>query len=217
MLAFGTLMYSINLSSNFFVYKYLLWKERRTLEKSEFYVNMETTILWKCFRNKRLLLKDIEHFVFLLSGRNAVITCIFNSIPEIIRKYRKSHFFLLNLKFKMNNTTEEPSSLNTAQWVMSVICLAYALIGIVSNIVFILTLKQKDTKIRFNCLMILRAMFDLTTFFTFICNAISYIAIHEHNVLESMILFLDSVAFNCSAFTMITIALERYLVLCMNK
>ena len=45
MLAFGTLMYSINLSSNFFVYKYLLWKERRTLEKSEFYVNMETTIL----------------------------------------------------------------------------------------------------------------------------------------------------------------------------
>ena len=46
---------------------------------------------------------------------------------------------------------------------------------------------------------------------------ISFIAIHEHNVLESMILFLDSVAFNCSAFTMITIALERYLVLCMNK
>ena len=45
MLAFGTLMYSINLSSNFFVYKYLLWKERRTLEKSEFYVNMDTTIL----------------------------------------------------------------------------------------------------------------------------------------------------------------------------
>ena len=46
MLAFGTLMYSINLSSNFFVYKYMLWKERRTSEKSEFYVNnMDTTIL----------------------------------------------------------------------------------------------------------------------------------------------------------------------------
>ena len=123
----------------------------------------------------------------------------------------------------MNNTTEEPSSLNTAQWVMSVICLAYALVGIVSNIALILTLKQKDMKIRFNCLMILRAVFDLTTCFTFILAAISYFVFHEqdeHNqnhVLESIPLFLDSIAFNCSAFTMITIALERYLVLCKDK
>ena len=119
----------------------------------------------------------------------------------------------------MNNTTEE-TSFNAAQWIMFVICLAFALVGIVSNIALILTLKQKDMKIRFNCLMILRAVFDLTTFFTFILAAISYFVFHEqvdNHVLESIPLFLDSVAFNCSAFTMITIALERYLVLCKNK
>ena len=120
----------------------------------------------------------------------------------------------------MNNTTEE-TSFNAVQWIMFVICLAFALVGIVSNIALILTLKQKDMKIRFNCLMILRAVFDLTTCFTFILAAISYFVFHEqdeHNhVLESIPLFLDSIAFNCSAFTMITIALERYLVLCKNK
>ena len=119
----------------------------------------------------------------------------------------------------MNNTTEE-TSFNAAQWIMFVICLAFALVGIVSNIALILTLKQKDMKIRFNCLMILRAVFDLTTFFTFILAAISYFVFHEqddHNVLESIPLFLDSIAFHCSTFTMITIALKRYRVLGKEK
>ena len=108
---------------------------------------------------------------------------------------------------------EEKNPLNPLQLTLLGICFVFVLIGIVSNIAMILNFKQKDLKIRFNSLIILSAIFDLTTICTFVLTFISYIT----KAPVAIFLFVDDVAFNCSAFTMTTITLERYLVLCKNK
>ena len=111
------------------------------------------------------------------------------------------------------NTSSTPNPLNVLQIALGVFCFAFALIGIVSNIALILTFKQKDLKIRFNCLIILRAVFDLITIFCYLVTALMYFI----GFTWQLSWFVCACAFNCSALTMTNIALERYLVLCKNK
>ena len=114
----------------------------------------------------------------------------------------------------MNNTTStENDSLNTPQLILTSLCFVFDLVGIISNIALIYIFKQKDLKVRFNCLMIFRAMFDLARLISFIVNAIMII----FEVPVVVVVFLDGVAYNCSAYTMITIALERYRIICKQK
>ena len=108
---------------------------------------------------------------------------------------------------------EEKNPLNPLQLTLLGICFVFVLIGIVSNIAMILNFKQKDLKIGFNSLIILCAIFDLTTICTFILNVMAFYI----QAPLAIFLFVDYTALYCSSFTMITISLERYLVLCKNK
>ena len=137
--------------------------------------------------------------------------------------FKKQEVSILHLKnyhfaLKMENTTETntsftPNPLTVLQIALGVFCFAFALIGIVSNIAMILIFKQKDLKIRFNCLIILRAVFDLITIICYLMTAMLYFI----GSTGPFCWFVCACAFNCSAFTMTNIALERYLVLCKEK
>ena len=119
------------------------------------------------------------------------------------------------------NNTEESSNqkihveklgLGTVQKAGLGIFFTFALIGIVSNTAMIQVYKKKDLKVRFNCLMLALAVFDLLTILLFILTAILQVAIGPNAIL----LFVDGASFLCSAYTMTLIALERYLALCRN-
>ena len=183
----SSLIYS---SSNFLVLQYLcyvslIWNKTITL----------------VFEIKGQFLIAFDYFVFLLS-RN----------KEFISSYSN---FLLPIKieeefvFKM----EKENPLNPLQLTLLGFCFVFVLTGIVSNIAMILEFKQKDLKIRFNSLIILCAVFYLTTICTFILNVVAYYT----QAPLAIFLFVDYIALYCSSFTMITISLERYLVLCKNK
>ena len=109
--------------------------------------------------------------------------------------------------------SSESNSFNVLQIALMVLCFIFALIGVFSNIAMIHIFKQKDLKVRFNCLIIVRAVFDLITICCFLFTGLMYLI----KVEMAPWMFLCACAFNCSAFTMTTIALERYLVLCKNK
>ena len=119
------------------------------------------------------------------------------------------------------NNTEESSNqtiqdeklgLGTVQKAGLGIFFTFALIGIVSNTAMIQVYKKKDLKVRFNCLMLALAVFDLLTILLFILTAILQVAIGPNAIL----VFVDGASFLCSAYTMTLIDLERYLALCRN-
>ena len=120
----------------------------------------------------------------------------------------------------VNNTDEssnqtihdEKLGLGTVQKTGLGIFFTFALIGIVSNTAMIQVYKKKDLKVRFNCLMLALAVFDLLTILLFILTAILQVVIGPNAIL----LFVDGASFLCSAYTMTLIALERYLALCRN-
>ena len=107
---------------------------------------------------------------------------------------------------------EEKLGLGTVQKAGLGIFFTFALIGIVSNTAMIQVYKKKDLKVRFNCLMLALAVFDLLTILLFILTAILQVVIGPNAIL----LFVDGASFLCSAYTMTLIALERYLALCRN-
>ena len=107
---------------------------------------------------------------------------------------------------------EEKLGLGTVQKAGLGIFFTFALIGIVSNTAMIQVYKKKDLKVRFNCLMLALAVFDLLTILLFILTTILQVAIGPNAIL----LFVDGASFLCSAYTMTLIALERYLALCRN-
>ena len=133
-----------------------------------------------------------------------------------ISSYSNFLNLLSQLKWKISDfelKMEENNPLDPLQLTLTGFCSVFVLVDIVSNIAMILNFKQKDLKIRFNSLIILCAVFDLISICTFTLPPMSYF-IKAHAAIFS---FVFNVGFNCSAFTMITISLERYLVLCKNK
>ena len=109
---------------------------------------------------------------------------------------------------KRNFPTEE--NLQTAELVLCGILISFALLGIIGNILLILTYKKKDLKTRFNSLMLLLAICDLLylIFLSFTLVVISYIGT------EPVLVFLTECVFSGSVYTTTVIAFERYLVFC---
>ena len=178
-------------------------------------------------------LKGFDYFVFLLSRTEEGFTVHFwlpitscnlvimtkrkwfstvsnqcsSKFPNLLSKLKR----IVSADFELKMEGENP--LNPLQLTLTGFCFVFVLVGIVSNIAMILNFKQKDLTIRFNSLIILCAVFDLITICTFALTTSSYFI--KGPVV--IFLFVFNVAFNCSALTMTTIALERYLVLCKNK
>ena len=123
----------------------------------------------------------------------------------------------------MNNTSEfsnlttseddtVPSGIDTVQIIGKVLFFTFTIIGFASNIALIGIYKKKDLTLRFNSLMLTLAFFDLATIVFFILTAILQLTIgHELNL---VLLYLDGSLVICSAYTMVAIALDRYLSLC---
>ena len=153
------------------------------------------------FEIKGQFLIAFDYFVFLLSRNKEFISSYSNFLLPI--KIEEEFFFKM----------EKENPLNPLQLTLLGFCFVFVLTGIVSNIAMILEFKQKDLKIRFNALIILCAIFDLTTICTCILNIVAYFI----EAPLAIFLFVDYTALYCSSFTMITISLERYLVLCKNK
>ena len=97
------------------------------------------------------------------------------------------------------------------QILASCFCL-FALIGIVSNLALLLIYKKKDLSIRFNCLMLLLATFDMVTMFMYLLTLILAVLIGPDKL--DILLYFDSCCISCSVYTITAIALERFLVLC---
>ena len=126
----------------------------------------------------------------------------------------------------MNNTSEfsnlttseddtVPSGIDTVQIIGKVLFFTFTIIGFASNIALIGIYKKKDLTLRFNSLMLTLAFFDLTTIVFYILTAILQLTIgHDQILLNSILLYWDRSLIVCSAYTMVAIALDRYLSLC---
>ena len=123
-----------------------------------------------------------------------------------------------------NNTTEfsnttptdgddtVSSGIDAVQLTGKVLFFIFTAIGLASNIALIRIYKKKDLTLRFNKLMLTLASFDLTTIAFFTLTAILQLTIgHDLNFI---FLYLDGSLVICSAYTMVAIALDRYLTLC---
>ena len=105
-----------------------------------------------------------------------------------------------------------PSGIDAVQLIGIVLFFTFTVIGLASNIALIGIYKKKDLTLRFNSLMLTLAFFDLATIVFFILTAILQLTIgHELNL---VLLYLDGSLVICSAYTMVAIALDRYLSLC---
>ena len=113
----------------------------------------------------------------------------------------------------MAANTTETSSLDTSQLILTTFCFIFDFVGIISNVALIHIFKQKDLKVRFNCLMILLTAFDLAKLISFDVNALLYFLKVDAKALR----FLDHLVFNCSTYTMMTMAFERFRWICRQK
>ena len=95
------------------------------------------------------------------------------------------------------------------QILASCFCL-FALIGIVSNLALLLIYKKKDLSIRFNCLMLLLATFDMVTMFMYYLLTLILAVLIGPDQLD-ILLYFDSCCISCSVYTITAIALERFL------
>ena len=118
-----------------------------------------------------------------------------------------------NVISNQTNADNPPIGIGVVQKIGVGLFLSFALIGIISNICLCQIYRKKDLKLRFNCLMLSLALFDLVTILLFVLTAILQLAYGPNAIL----LFVDGAFLNCSAYTMTVIALERYLALCCDK
>ena len=101
-------------------------------------------------------------------------------------------------------------NLQTAELVLCGTLISFALLGIIGNILLILTYKKKDLKTRFNSLMLLLAICDL---FYLIFLSFTLVVLSFYGTVPVLV-FLTECVFSGSVYTTTVIALERYLVFC---
>ena len=89
--------------------------------------------------------------------------------------------------------------------------------GLIGNIKLILLYRKKDLKIRFNCLMLVLASFDLS----YLLSVIFLLTSSKFGGGDSDIYMISGFVMHCnfkgSVFTTLAISIERYLVFCKNK
>ena len=117
-------------------------------------------------------------------------------------------------EFSNGTTTDDTvsSGIDVVQLTGEVLFFIFTAIGLASNIALIRIYKKKDLTLRFNSLMLILASFELTTIAFFTLTAILELTIgHDLNL---VFLYLDGSLVICCAYTMVAIALDRYLTLC---
>ena len=131
-----------------------------------------------------------------------------------------------NTKEFSNSTPEnELSGIDVAQLVGKLLWCIFCVIGFVSNITLIRIYKKKDLSVRFNSLMLILAIIDLATIILYILNGTVNFEWQLFTVRHylglgpefcAVLLYLNVVLINSSAYTMAAIALDRYLI-CRNQ
>ena len=124
-----------------------------------------------------------------------------------------------------NNTTEfsnatptdgddtVSSGIDAVQLTGKVLFFIFTAIGLASNIALIRIYVKKDLTLRFNSLMLILASFDMTIIAFFILTVLLQLTI-GHDLNLAPMYYLDISLSVCSAYTMVAIALDRYLSLC---
>ena len=124
-----------------------------------------------------------------------------------------------NTKTISNSTTEDDlSDIDVAQIAGKGLFFLFAMIGLMSNIALIRIYKRKDSSLRFNNLMLILAMFDLATITLFLVTGIIQFSIgNSMPVFNAILLYVDVSVAVCSGYTMIAVALDRYLIFCKDR
>ena len=124
-------------------------------------------------------------------------------------------------EFSNGTTTDDTASsgidavrgIDAVQLTGKVLFFIFTAIGLASNIALIRIYVKKDLTLRFNSLMLILASFDMTIIAFFILSAMLQLTIGQDLNLAPMY-YLDISLSVCSAYTMVAIALDRYLSLC---
>ena len=111
-----------------------------------------------------------------------------------------------------SNDTDIKNGLDSSQMFFAGILVVLAVFGIGGNIALIRNYQAKNLKVRFNCLMLLLAICDLTYLISIMVVLIVVETVGEVHFLH----WLCEVFFCCSVYTTTAITLERYLVFCKN-
>ena len=114
---------------------------------------------------------------------------------------------------KVTNSTDQANGFGTVEMIFAGILVSFACVGIVGNIIMINTYKKKNLEIRFDCLMLLLAIIDLL-FLTLLVTTL-VLAVQIGNT--PWLFFAVECVFSGSVYTITTISMERYLLLCRNK
>ena len=109
-----------------------------------------------------------------------------------------------------SNDTDIKNGLDSNQMFFAGILVVLAAFGIGGNIALIRNYLAKNLKVRFNCLMLLLAICDLTYLISIMVVLIAFEIVGEVHFLH----WLCEVFFCCSVYTTTAITLERYLVFC---
>ena len=120
--------------------------------------------------------------------------------------------------FSNSTTEEELSDIDVVQMAGKGLFFLFALIGLMSNIALIRIYKKKDLSLRFNSLMLILAMFDLATITLFLVTGIIQFSLgNSMPVFNAILLYVDVSVAVCSGYTMIAVALDRYLIFCKDR
>ena len=106
-----------------------------------------------------------------------------------------------------------PSAIDGIQLTGEVLFFIFTAIGLASNIALIGIYKKKNLTLRFNSLMLTLAFFDLAAVASCLLTAILQLTIGDDQNF-ALLYYLDVALLNCSGYTMVAIALDRYLTLC---
>ena len=127
--------------------------------------------------------------------------------------------FINNKTIFLNGTTTDDTTLqyyygiNVGQLTGKVLFFIFTAIGLASNIALIGIYKKKNLTLRFNSLMLTLAFFDLAAVASCLLTAILQLTIGDDQNF-ALLYYLDVALLNCSGYTMVVIALDRYLSLC---
>ena len=124
-------------------------------------------------------------------------------------------------EFSNGTTTDDTASsgidavrgIDAVQLTGKVLFFIFTAIGLASNIALIRIYVKKDLTLRFNSLMLTLAFFDLAAVASCLLTAILQLTIGDDQNF-ALLYYLDVALLNCSGYTMVAIALDRYLSLC---
>ena len=116
------------------------------------------------------------------------------------------------MKYSKVNKTDQENGFGTAEMIFAGILVSFACIGIIGNIFMINTYKKKNLQVRFDCLMLLLAIIDLLFLILLVTTLVLAVLIGN----TPWLFFAVECVFSGSVYSITTITIERYLLLCKN-